>query len=153
MITRRVKPEKIYKEIDWSLLALFAGLFIVVAGFERTSVEEELVRFAERSGLDRIAVLTAAAAVVSNIVSNVPAVLLFRPIVPGLADPQLGWLVLAMASTLAGNFTIVASVANLIVVQRAKNQAPITFWEYFRAGAPLTVVTLAAGAAWLAWFR
>ena len=153
MITRRVKPEKVYKEIDWSLLALFAGLFIVVAGFERTAVEEELVRFAQRSGLDRIGVLTAAAAIVSNVVSNVPAVLLFRPLIPGLADPQQGWLVLAMASTLAGNFTIVASVANLIVVQRAKQRAPITFWEYFRAGAPLTVVTLAAGAAWLAWIR
>jgi Na+/H+ antiporter NhaD/arsenite permease-like protein len=153
MITRRVKPEKVYKEIDWSLLALFCGLFIVVAGFEHTSVEDELVRVASRFGLNRVSVLSIAAAVVSNIVSNVPAVLLFRPIVPGLADPQLGWLVLAMASTLAGNFTVVASVANLIVVQRAKQQAPISFWDYFRAGAPLTVITLAAGTVWLDWIR
>ena len=153
LITRRVKPEKVYHEIDWSLLAMFAGLFIVVAGVEKTSLEEELVALAAQFHLDRVGVLTALSTLLSNLVSNVPAVLVFRPIVAHLEDPQRGWLVLAMSSTLAGNLTILGSVANLIVVQRARREAPISFWQYFRVGAPLTVLTLIAGALWLSWVR
>jgi Na+/H+ antiporter NhaD/arsenite permease-like protein len=153
LITRRVKPEKVYHEIDWSLLAMFAGLFIVVAGVEKTSLEKDLLAFASRFHLDRIAVLSTFSAVLSNIVSNVPAVLVFRPIVPRLADPQLGWLTLAMSSTLAGNLTVLGSVANLIVVQRARRDIHISFWDYCRVGVPLTVLSLAAGTAWLAWSR
>jgi Na+/H+ antiporter NhaD/arsenite permease-like protein len=150
LITRRVKPEKVYHEIDWSLLAMFAGLFIVVAGVEKTSLEDELVALAAQFHLDRVGVLTALSTLLSNLVSNVPAVLVFRPIVAHLEDPQRGWLVLAMSSTLAGNLTILGSVANLIVVQRAHREAPISFWQYFRVGAPLTLLTLIAGALWLA---
>ncbi len=153
LITRRVKPEKVYHEIDWSLLAMFAGLFIVVAGVEKTSLEQDLLAFASRFRLDRIAVLSTFSAVLSNIVSNVPAVLVFRPIVPRLADPRLGWLTVAMSSTLAGNLTVLGSVANLIVVQRARRDIHISFWDYCRVGVPLTVLSLAAGTAWLAWSR
>lgn len=153
LVTRRVKPEKVYHDIDWPLLALFAGLFIVVAGVEKSSLDEDLFRFARAFGLDHIGVLTFFSALLSNLVSNVPAVLVFRPVMPQLTDPQLGWLTLAMSSTLAGNFTIVASVANLIVAQRARREATITFWAYFRAGAPLTILSLAAGALWLDWVR
>jgi Na+/H+ antiporter NhaD/arsenite permease-like protein len=153
LITRRVKPEKVYHEIDWSLLAMFAGLFIVVAGVEKTSLEQDLLAFASRFRLDRIAVLSTFSAVLSNIVSNVPAVLVFRPIVPRLADQQLGWLTVAMSSTLAGNLTVLGSVANLIVVQRARRDIHISFWDYCRVGVPLTVLSLAAGTAWLAWSR
>lgn len=149
LITRRVKPEKVYHDVDWPLLAMFAGLFVVVAGVERTSLERDLVAWAQQSGLDRMEVLTAAAALLSNLVSNVPAVLVFRPLIPKLADPDLGWLTLAMSSTLAGNFTVLASVANLIVVQQARREFTITFWDYFKAGAPLTLLTLAWGIAWL----
>ncbi len=149
LITRRVKPEKVYFQIDWSLLVLFVGLFIVIAGVEKTSLEEESFRIASRFHLDRIWVLSAFSALLSNIVSNVPAVLVFRPLVPRLPDPRKGWLALAMSSTLAGNLTLLGSVANLIVVQRARPEATITFWEYFRVGAPLTLATLALGVAWL----
>ena len=90
LITRRVKPEKVYHEIDWSLLAMFAGLFIVVAGVEKTSLEQDLLAFASRFRLDRIAVLSTFSAVLSNIVSNVPAVLVFRPIVPQAGRPAVG---------------------------------------------------------------
>jgi Na+/H+ antiporter NhaD/arsenite permease-like protein len=73
------------------------------------------------------------------------------PFLHDIADPGRAWLVLAMASTFAGNFTILGSVANLIVVERARRQATqIGFWAYFRIGAPLTLVTLAIGAWWLA---
>ena len=91
-------------------------------------------------------------AVLSNLVSNVPAVMLLKTLVPAFRDPHTGWLVLAMASTLAGNLTITGSVANLIVVERAHGEVHIGFWDYSRVGVPVTLVTLAVGA-WLAWVR
>jgi Na+/H+ antiporter NhaD/arsenite permease-like protein len=70
--------------------------------------------------------------------------------VPNLSDPQRAWLVVAMAATLAGNLTIVGSVANLIVVQRAKARGvEISFWTYFKVGAPLTMLTILIGILWL----
>ena len=87
--------------------------------------------------------------VLANVVSNVPAVMLLKSLVPGFANPHTTWLVLAMASTLAGNLTITGSVANLIVAERAKEVAPIGFREYLRIGVPVTAVTLALGSAWL----
>ena len=86
----------------------------------------------------------------SNIVSNVPAVLVLKPFIAQLQSQQQAWLTVAMASTLAGNFTLVGSVANLIVVQRAKAQnLEIGFWEYFKVGAPLTLLTIGFGVLWL----
>jgi Na+/H+ antiporter NhaD/arsenite permease-like protein len=144
LVTRRVKPEKVYREIDWSLLVLFVGLFVVVAGLEKTALvnlPELIVRFK----LDDLAVMTGVTAILSNLVSNVPAVLVFKPMIPHFADPQRAWLALAMSSTLAGNLTVIGSVANLIVIQRARREVEITFWEYFKVGAPLTVITLVMG--------
>jgi len=151
MLTRRVKPERIYREIDFPLLVLFAGLFIVVAGVEKTSLEQDLLRMASGLRLDNVGILSGLSAVLSNLVSNVPAVLVFRPVVHHLANPKLGWLTLAMSSTLAGNLTILGSVANLIVVERARRDVVIGFWEYLRAGVPVTLLSLAAGIAWLMW--
>jgi Na+/H+ antiporter NhaD/arsenite permease-like protein len=151
LITRRVVPEKIYQQIDWPLLVMFSGLFIVIAGIEKTSLETELAAFAGRLHLDNTFVLSGFVAVLSNLVSNVPAVLVFKPFIGQLADPKRAWLVLAMASTLAGNLTVVGSVANLIVIQQARDRVRIGFWEYFRVGAPLAVVTILVGAAWIAW--
>jgi Na+/H+ antiporter NhaD/arsenite permease-like protein len=145
LVTRSVKPEKIYREIDWSLLVLFIGLFIVVAGVETTSLPDHLFRAAQRFHLERTAVLSAFAALLSNIVSNVPAVLVFKPFITRLGDPGRAWLTLAMSTTLAGNLTILGSVANLIVVQKARHEVQISFWDYFKVGAPLTVLTIGAG--------
>jgi Na+/H+ antiporter NhaD/arsenite permease-like protein len=145
LITRRVKPEKVYHEIDFSLLVMFTGLFIVIAGIEKTPLPSDALALVSGYGLDRPAVLSAVAAALSNLVSNVPAVLLFKPLVPHLANPNRAWLILAMASTLAGNLTILGSVANLIMIQRAKRYVTISFWEYFKVGLPLTVVTIAVG--------
>ena len=149
LVTRRVKPERIYREIDWSLLVLFIGLFIVVAGVEKTSLPGDLFRAAQQFHLERVPVLSALAAVLSNFVSNVPAVLVFKPFVVHMGNPVRSWLTLAMSTTLAGNLTILGSVANLIVVQRARHETPISFWQYFRVGAPLTALTIAVGALWL----
>jgi Na+/H+ antiporter NhaD/arsenite permease-like protein len=81
----------------------------------------------------------------SNLVSNVPAVMLFSHLVPELPDPGRAWLTLAMASTLAGNLTVVGSIANLIVVEGARRVCPISFREYLKVGVPATLLTLAAG--------
>ena len=87
----------------------------------------------------------------SNLVSNVPAVLVLKPFVQGLPDQQRIWLVIAMASTLSGNLTLVGSIANLIVLQGARrHDVEITFWEYAKVGLPVTVATIVFGVWWLA---
>lgn len=151
LLTRSIKPSRIYREIDGPLLFMFAGLFVVVAGAERTLLTPELVASAKSFGLDNVWRLSAFTAVLSNIMSNVPAVLALAPFVPGLDDPRRAWLVVAMSSTLAGNFTLLGSVANLIVAEQARTAGTtLGFWAFFKVGLPLTLVTLAAGAAWLA---
>lgn len=146
LLTRRVKPEKIYREVDWELLVLFAGLFVVIRGVESSGLSGDLLAGTSAWSLHRPAVLTAVTAAVSNLVSNVPAVLLFRAVIPTFGEPERGWLILAMASTLAGNLTILGSVANLIVVEAARaERLEIGFREYCRVGVPLTVVTLVLG--------
>jgi Na+/H+ antiporter NhaD/arsenite permease-like protein len=146
LLTRRVKPEKVYREIDWHLLVLFTGLFVVIGGVEEARLTAPLFDLAGRLALYRPAVLTVTAAVLSNLVSNVPAVLLFKTVVPSFGEPARAWLILAMASTLAGNLTILGSVANLIVVEAAREErVPIGFWEYARIGVPITLVTLVFG--------
>lgn len=150
LLTRRVSPSKIYREIDWPLLVMFTGLFIVVAALEKVAIGPDTVAAVGRLRLDNVAVLSVATAILSNAVSNVPAVLVLKPFVAPLADPQHAWLVVAMASTLAGNLTLVGSVANLIVAERAKaHGAALGFWAYLRVGAPLTVLTILAGIVWL----
>ncbi|HUO30603.1 MAG TPA: anion transporter [Bryobacteraceae bacterium] len=149
LITRRVGPRLVYGEIDWPLLVMFVGLFVVVAALDRTPLSARLLASATRLHLERASVLTACAAVLSNVVSNVPAVLVFKPIVARLADPHRAWLVLAMSSTLAGNLTVLGSVANLIVIERARPAVRISFWEYAKAGIPVTLISLAIGVALL----
>jgi Na+/H+ antiporter NhaD/arsenite permease-like protein len=150
LLTRRVKSRRIYAEIDWSLLLMFAGLFIIVAGAQRALLTPELVARVSRLHLDQTPILSAVTAVLSNLVSNVPAVLMMKPFVVSLPDHATAWLTIAMASTLAGNFTILGSIANLIVVQKAAARGVvISFWDYFRVGAPLTLITLVVGTLWL----
>ena len=150
LLTRRVKSERVYAEIDWSLLLMFVGLFIIVAGAQRALLTPDVVARVSRLHLAQVPVLSAVTAVLSNLVSNVPAVLMMKPFVESLSDHATAWLTVAMASTLAGNFTMLGSVANLIVVQKAATRAVrISFWDYFRVGAPLTVITLVIGTVWL----
>ena len=152
LLTRRVKSERVYAEIDWSLLLMFAGLFIIVAGAQRTLLTPAVVAAAGRWHLEQVPILSAVTAALSNLVSNVPAVLLLKPFVAPLAQQDTAWLTIAMASTLAGNFSILGSIANLIVVQKAAARGvTISFWDYFRVGAPLTVLTLVLGTVWMMW--
>jgi Na+/H+ antiporter NhaD/arsenite permease-like protein len=148
LFTRRVNPAKVYREVNWQLLVLFVGLFVLVGGFEKSGLVDDLIRAAGAVGVGRPALLTATTAVLSNLVSNVPAVLLLKPLVPTLGEPERGWLIVAMASTLAGNLTLLGSVANLIVVEAAREaRIEIGFLEYCRVGVPLTLLTLGLG--WL----
>ena len=150
LFTRRIKAYKVYREIDWPLLVMFCGLFVVIAAFERVAVTPGVIATVAQQHLDHIGVLSLITAALSNLVSNVPAVLMLKSFVNSLPDPQRAWLVVAMASTLAGNLTLVGSVANLIVAQRAQGAGvTICFWAYFRVGAPLTVLTILFGVIWL----
>jgi Na+/H+ antiporter NhaD/arsenite permease-like protein len=150
LLTRRMKSWRVYEEIDWSLLLMFAGLFIIVAGAQHALLSSDIIAAVGRLHLDQVPILSAVTAVLSNLVSNVPAVLMLKPFVDALKDHDTAWLVIAMASTLAGNFTVLGSIANLIVVQRAgASGVVISFWDYFRVGAPLTIITLAIGTLWL----
>jgi Na+/H+ antiporter NhaD/arsenite permease-like protein len=152
LITRTRDPHTVYEEVDWGLLVFFVGLFLIVGGAENAGLTEQLLSFSRGMNLQHPAILTVVSAALSNIVSNVPAVMVLKSLVPGFANPRLGWLVLAMSSTLAGNLTITGSVANLIVVEQAKVEAKITFGEYLRVGVPVTLLTLAFGCAWLMFF-
>jgi Na+/H+ antiporter NhaD/arsenite permease-like protein len=145
LVTRRVEPEKVYREIDWSLLVLFVGLFVVIAGIEKTGVALRVFTSAAEYHLERIVPMSIFTAILSNLVSNVPAVLVFKGFVQHLPDASRAWLTLAMASTLAGNLTVLGSVANLIVVERARYMIRITFWDYAKAGIPVTILTIVFG--------
>ncbi len=150
LLTRRMKSARIYAEIDWSLLLMFAGLFIIVAGAQHQLLTSQIVAAVAGTHLDSVPILTGVTAILSNLVSNVPAVLVLKPFVAALPDHDRAWLVIAMASTLAGNLTVLGSIANLIVVEKAGARGvAIGFWAYFRVGAPLTILTLALGALWL----
>ena len=150
LVTRQVKPIKVYRDIDWPLLVLFAGLFIVVAGLASNVFFARATARVEQLRLSDPPVLSVMTAVLSNLVSNVPAVLVLKSFIPQQADPQRAWLVVAMAATLAGNFTVLGSIANLIVVEQARAQGvEIGFWQYFKVGAPLTLLTILIGVWWL----
>jgi Na+/H+ antiporter NhaD/arsenite permease-like protein len=154
LFTRRTQPHEIYEQIDWTLLVMFAGLFIVVRGVETTHLLENLVAAAGPARLKNVATLSLGAAALSNLVSNVPAVLLFKPIYSQISQGMATGLVLASASTLAGNLTLLGSMANLIVVEQAQRQGiDITFVDYLKVGLPITIVTLVIDVVWLHFLR
>jgi Na+/H+ antiporter NhaD/arsenite permease-like protein len=145
-----VRPAKVYRHVDWPLLLMFAGLFIVVHAFESQVVRHwPLASWA--SGFESpVLVVSGLSVVLSNLVSNVPAVLLFKPLMEVISQPEQAWLALAMSSTLAGNLTVLGSVANLIVVETARRSGTeLGFVEYLKVGVPLTVLTTIVGVAWL----
>jgi Na+/H+ antiporter NhaD/arsenite permease-like protein len=149
LISRTLEPQLVYKEVDWGLLVFFVGLFLIVGGAENAGITTRLLDIARHWNLQRTWVFTLSVAALCNIVNNVPAVMLLKTMVPGFADPHKAWLLLAMASTLAGNLTITGSVANIIVVETAKPEVEIGYRDYLRAGVPITLLTLTLGWGWL----
>lgn len=151
LVTRRIKPEKVFAEIDWGLLVLFAALFIVTGSLEANGITAVLSELTQRTGQVNVFSLSGISLVMSNLVSNVPAVLLLRPLVASLADPLPGWLTLAASSTLAGNLTLLGSIANLIVAESAsRRKVSLGFWEYTRAGLLITLATMVICVTWIA---
>jgi Na+/H+ antiporter NhaD/arsenite permease-like protein len=154
LISRRIAPSQVYDRVDWGLLAMFAGLFIVVAGIEKVGLTSAWLARLPDAAHDSPWAFVGVTAVLSNLVSNVPAVLVLKSWVIGLPNEhEAGWLLLAMASTLAGNLTIVGSVANLIVLEQARGRARIGFWTYARIGVPVTLLLLPLATAWVIWMR
>lgn len=145
LISRRFESARILALVDWPLLVMFGGLFIVTGALEVTGVSAQLFELVKPLAFAGTAPLALVTTILSNLISNVPAVLLFRPLVPQFADPTQAWLTLAAASTLAGNLTLIGSVANLIVAEQAlKFGIKLTFMEYLKPGLIITTLTLIA---------
>lgn len=145
LVTRRVNPNKIYTSVDFNLLVMFVGLFVIVGGVEHSGLMSWMIERLNSVDFSNYGVFTLLTIILSNIVSNVPAVLLLKFFLP-THDPSLWWTRMAIFTTLAGNLTITGSFANLIVVEIAKRSGvQIGFWDYFKVGFPLTVATAIVG--------
>ena len=130
---------------------MFAGLFVITAGAGQTLLTPHVLSAVGRLHLEEVPILAVIIAALSNLVSNVPAVLVIRPFIATVPEATRAWLTVAMASTLAGNLTLLGSVANLIVAEKAARRGvTIRFADHLRIGAPVTLITLAVGIAWLA---
>jgi Na+/H+ antiporter NhaD/arsenite permease-like protein len=150
-LTRAIKPRKIYAQIDGGLLLLFAGLFVVTAAGRHELLGPQVMRVVDALRLDNAWSLSGVTALLSNLVSNVPAVLVLRPFVEKLPHAETSWRIVAMSSTFAGNLTLLGSVANLIIAERAAAEGiEVSFSSYFKVGIPLTLLSLMIGTWWLA---
>jgi Na+/H+ antiporter NhaD/arsenite permease-like protein len=150
LIFGRSPSDNVLAAIDWNLLVLFAGLFIVVGSLETTGLSTLLFQHIQPLLSNSVALLSAFTLLLSNLLSNVPAVLLLSPLMESMGDSKRDWLTVAMSSTFAGNLTLIGSVANLIVVEIARKQGiHVSFMTYLRVGVPVTVVTLVIGMLWL----
>jgi Na+/H+ antiporter NhaD/arsenite permease-like protein len=153
MVVARTPPKRAFAAVDWQLLVFFAGLFVVVAGVARAGLLDRLfdalAPVVARGDLAGDLAFIALIVVGSNLVSNVPLVIIAVAWVPRMPDPTWGYIVLAVASTLAGNLTLFGSVANVIVMESAGPRGEIGFWRFLRYGAVITAVDLTVGFALL----
>ncbi|TXT41566.1 MAG: putative membrane anion transport protein [Comamonadaceae bacterium] len=150
LLSRRLHSSHVMGYVDWPLLVLFMGLFVVNHAFESTGLAAQAVALLAAQGVhlaDPGALLLAGVGL-SNLVSNVPAVML---LLPHLSGPQAG-VMLALISTLAGNLLLVGSIANLIVVDLAQKSGITIDWRiHARVGVPVTLLTLTVVWLWLRW--
>ncbi len=143
LIFGKIKPSEVIRQVDWVLLLFFASLFIVVRGVEVSGILEPLMEFGPVAGnAAGLGAVHISSLVLSQVVSNVPFVILMIPVLRGSGSGLL-WLALASASTLAGNATIIGAMANLIVIESAKKSGVhIGFREFMKIGLPVTLITL-----------
>jgi len=145
-------PTEAFAKVEWSLLLFFGALFVVMRGARDLPLVASLTSAAgaqlHGARLHDAIVTSAAMVGLSNLVSNVPAVILWLPVVPRVVDPTFTWLVMAMSSTFAGNLTLLGSMANLIFAERAESRgARIGFVDYLKVGVPVTLLTVSLGIA------
>jgi Na+/H+ antiporter NhaD/arsenite permease-like protein len=142
------RAHELLDRVDWTVLVFFAGLFILVAALRRTGLPDEalaaLTRVLPPQGAQGKALLIGVLMVGSQIVSNVPLILLLEPWIRGFPDAGQAWVLTALVSTLAGNLTLLGSVANIIVIERAGAQDEVGFRSYTRVGLPVTLLSTAA---------
>lgn len=154
MVVARTPPKRAFASVDWQLLVFFAGLFVVVAGIAHAGVLDQmfnaLAPVVARGDAVGDLGFVGLVVVASNLVSNVPLVLIAVGWVRAMADPAWGYIMLAVSSTLAGNLTLFGSVANVIVMEGAGPRGEIGFWRFLRYGVVLTVVDLTVAFAVLA---
>ena len=142
LISRQTRPRDLFALVDWPLILLFMGLFIVIGDAQRHQLIQPVIQAVAHVGfsLQAPAPLTAVTLVLSNLVSNVPAVLFLKPALPLGLTPA--WYLLAVVSTFAGNLTLLGSIANLIVAESASRYSiRLGFLEYLKVGVPLTLAT------------
>ncbi len=141
----------LFAKVSWGVLLFFGALFIVVAGLEKAHVPEAIfdavAPHLPRSGVLAVLSLSGMLVVGCQVISNVPFILLTKPLVHGLSDPRLAWMVVGLVSTLAGNLTLLGSVANVIVIEAAGAHKEMGFKAYLKVGAPVTFVSIAVGLA------
>jgi Na+/H+ antiporter NhaD/arsenite permease-like protein len=153
MVLARRDTHEVLKLVDWHLLVFFAALFVVAAGLNSTRLPDQA--YSHLRGMFGATVNSQAwnlawfSAAGSNVFSNVPFVLVAGKWLPNFANPDLMWKVLALATTFAGNLTILGSVANIIVVESARGHCEVGFWDYAKFGIPITILTTIAGLAML----
>ncbi len=149
--SRRMSSRKILGLVDWQLLVLFSGLFIVNSVLVSTGCLDAAMNALRLIGVDigHPGWLFGISALLSNLVSNVPATMLLLP----TATHPISGAILALSSTLAGNLIIVGSIANIIVVEQARLcNVSVSWKEHAKVGIPVTLITLVLSAAWL-WLR
>lgn len=143
LITRRIKPQKILNTIDWSLLVMFSGLFILTYSVQSLNLFNFIQDWVKYP-----AMLTITTLILSNLISNVPTVLLLSGLMGDASTEK--WLLLASSATLAGNLTLFGSVANLIMAESASQKGYLlSFWQHLRFGLPLTLSTTSFTYFWL----
>lgn len=153
MVLHRRSTSELWAHIDWPLLLFFSGLFVVVGGLAASGAPawffSQFPLAALGDGVADFFGLSALFLVGSNIVSNVPFILVIRDQMNTLPNAERAWALLAMASTFAGNLTLLGSVANVIVAESARQWGGLGFRQHLRFGAPLALVTTLLGTAWL----
>ena len=149
LVLARRDTHEVLKLVDWHLLVFFAALFVVVDGLTDTGLPDAIYRHLQLVFGSSVTAqawnFTWFSIAGSNIFSNVPFVLVAGKWITRFVEPVLMWKVLALATTFAGNLTIIGSVANMIVVESAREHLEIGFWDYARFGIPITVLTTVAG--------
>lgn len=159
ILLRGHAPGALWPRIDWTILLFFGGLFVVVEGLVRSGLPAQVLTLfplasdntvgSAWSGLRLASVFL----VGSNVVSNVPFILVIREHVTALPNPTVGWELLAMASTFAGNLTLLGSVANIIVAEAGRDIGGLPFRDHLKVGLPLALITTLMGALWIGWIR